>query len=140
MNNFTKPLIGGEKRDSGVLQIFTQSTDSPKIYSTGLGGTYDLTLTDIILIHSGDLGKEYALQIISDTLRLDRGNGNDNIKFISKDYGANNLSFPIKLRQAELRNWVSVSFQQIGTVGLDINDPNDATDYNVILTIAYEKL
>ena len=145
-NNITKPkqLIGGERRDKGVLQIFCQSTDAIKQYSTGLHGTYELTLTDIMLLHSGELGKEYPLQIISDTLYIDRGNLNTNIKFISKDYGANILQYPIKLRQAELRNFVDIAFIQLGTLGLDINNippfPDPPTDYNVILTMEYERL
>ena len=135
MNNFAKPLIGGEKRDSGILQIFTQSTDSPKIYSTGLGGTYDLTLQDIKVISAAATAEEYAVQIISDTLRLDRGNGNDNIKFIHRN-GASELPYPIKLRQADVKNWVSIDYQRLGSVQDNIND----NSYNVLLTIAYEKL
>jgi hypothetical protein len=135
MNTYPKPLIGGEKRDSGILQIFTQSTDSPKIYSTGLGGTYDLTLQDIKVIHAGATAEEYAVQIISDTLRLDRGNGNDNVKFIHRN-GAPEIQQSIKLRQADVKNWVSIDYQQLGSVGDNIND----NSYNVLLTIAYEKL
>ena len=135
MNNFAKPLIGGERKEHGILQIFTQSTDSPKIYSTGLGGTYDLTLQDIKVVSAGVAGEEYAVQIISDTLRLDRGNGNDNIKFIHRN-GAPEIQQSIKLRQADVKNWISIEYERIGSVQDNIN----AAAYNVLLTIAYEKL
>ena len=135
MNNFTKPLIGGEKREKGILQIFFSSTDSPKVYSTGLGGTYDLTIQDIKVISAGPATDEYAVQIISDTLRLDRGNTNDNVKFVHRN-GCPEIPSPIKLRQADVKNFLSLSFLQSGSVGEDIN----AAAYNVLLTIAYEKL
>jgi len=135
MNNFTKPLIGGEKREKGILQIFYQSTDSPKVYSTGLGGTYDLTLQDIKVVSAAAAGDEYAIQIISDTLRLDKANLNDNIKFVSRG-GANEIPSPIKLRQADVKNFVSLDFLRLGSVQDDIN----AQAFNVILTISYEKL
>lgn len=135
MNNFTKPLIGGEKREKGILQIFFQSTDSPKVYSTGLGGTYDLTLLDIKVISAAAAGDEYAVQIISDTLRLDRGTTNDNVKFVHRN-GCPEIPSPIKLRQAEVKNMLSLDFIRLGTVQDDIN----AQAFDVLITIAYEKL
>jgi hypothetical protein len=135
MNNFAKPLIGGEKREEGILQIWFQSTDTVKRYSTGLGGYYDLTLLDIKVISASASAEEYAVQIISDTLRLDRGNLNDNIKFVHRN-GAPELPNPIKLRQADVKNWIDVDFQQIGSVQDNIN----GSAYNVLLTIGYEKL
>lgn len=135
MNNFAKPLIGGERRDKGILQLWFQSTDTVKQYSTGLGGTFDLTLLDIKVISSAATAEEYAVQIISDTLRLDRGNLNDNIKFIHRN-GAPELPNPIKLRQADIKNWINLDFQRLGSVQDNIN----GNDYNVLLTIAYEKL
>lgn len=135
MNNFTKPLIGGNSREKGILQIFFQSTDSPKVYSTGLGGTYDLTLQDIKVVSAAVAGDEYAVQIISDTLRLDRGNTNDNVKFVHRN-GSPEIPSPIKLRQADVKNVLSLDFLRLGTLQDDIN----AQAFNVLLTIAYEKL
>jgi len=135
MNNFAKPMIGGESREKGVLQIWTQSTDSPKQYSTGLGGTYDLTLLDIKVVSSAAAGEEYAIEIISDRLRLDRGNLNDNVKFVHRN-GCPELPNPIKLRQMDINNWISIEYQQLGSVQDNIN----ANTYNILLTIEYQKL
>lgn len=136
MDNIYKKLISNNGGDEGLLQLFCQSTDVNKVYSTGLGGTYELRIVNISVISNAVPGKEFSIEIISDTFRLDRGNGNENIKFIYRDYGASELTYPIKLRQAELRNFVSVSFLQLGTVGLDIN----ASNYNIILTVEYKRL
>jgi hypothetical protein len=43
-----KPLIG-TKKDVGNFQIFFQSTDTNKQYSTALNGTYNLKLIDLHL-------------------------------------------------------------------------------------------
>jgi hypothetical protein len=123
-------------KDKGTFQLFTQSTDSVKTYATGLSGVYDIRITDIKLIHAGGGNTEYAVQIISDTLRLSLGNVNDNIKFFHRN-GANEIPNPIKLYQLNINNHVSCSFLQLGSVGTDINTGGD---YNVVITFEYEKL
>jgi hypothetical protein len=146
-NNITKPkqLIGGERRDKGVLQIFFQNSDPEppgqgSKYSTSLNGTYDITILDIKVISAAASGSEFAVQIISDTFKLERGAGgsagaNDNVKFFHRN-GSNEIPNPIKLRQAEVRNWIELSFLQVGSIGTDIN----SAAYNILLTIEYEKL
>lgn len=137
-NNISGPkqLIGGERRDKGTLQIFYKSTDTqPPRYATGLNGTYDLTLLDLKIISDAQNAEEYCVEMLSDTFRIDRGNLNDNFKFIYRN-GELIVPNPVKFRQAEVRNFVEVDFQQLGTVQDNIN----AHDYNIILTIEYEKL
>lgn len=130
-----KRLIG-DKRDKGTFQLFTQSTDTNKTYATGLSGVYDIKITDIKVLHAGVQTNEYAVQIISDTLRLSLGNVNDNIKFYHR-VGANEFSSPINLYQLNINNHVSCSFLQLGTLGTDINTGGA---YNVVITFEYEKL
>ena len=140
-NNITAPkqLIGGERRDKGILQIFFQSTDTVAYqgarYATGLNGTYELTLLDLKLISAAATAEEYCIEMISDTFRIDKGNLNDNFKFIHRN-GAPEVPNPIKLRQVEVRNWVQLDFQQLGSV----QDNVDSNAYNILLTIEYEKL
>jgi len=136
-NNISPPkqLIGGERRDTGTLQIFFQSTDTKKQYSTGLNGTYNLTLLDLKVISSGASGDEYCIEMLSDTLKVDRGNINDNFKFVHRN-GTPETPNPIKFRQLEVRNFVDLDFQQLGSVQDNIN----AQAYNVLLTIEYERL
>lgn len=122
-------------KDKGTFQLFTQSTDSVKTYATGLSGVYDIRITDIKVIHStGNV--EYAVQIVSDTLRLSLGNLNDNIKFFHRN-GASEISYPINLYQLNINNYVSCSFLQLGSVGSDINTGGN---YNIVITFEYEKL
>jgi hypothetical protein len=140
-NNITAPkqLIGGERRDKGVLQIFFQSTDNSfnqlTRYSTGLNGVYDLTLLDLKVIHSAAAAEEYAVEMLSDTFTINNGNTNTNFKFIHRN-GCPEVPNPVLFRQAEVRNFVSLGFQQIGSVQDNIN----SDDYNILLTIEYEKL
>ena len=123
-------------KDKGTFQLFTQSTDANKIYATGLSGVYDIRITDIKLVHAGGGSTEYAVQIISDTLRLSLGNENDNIKFFHRN-GAVEVPNPIKLYQLNINNYVSCSFLQLGSVGTDVNTGGA---YNVVITFEYEKL
>lgn len=136
-NNISAPkqLIGGERRDNGLLQIFFQSTDAPKQYSTGLNGTYNLTLLDLKVVSAAAAGDEYAVQMISDTFHINNGNTNTNFKFIHRN-GCPEIPNPIKLRQAEVRNFIDLDFVRLGIVQDDIN----AQAYNVLLTIEYERL
>ena len=136
-NNITKPkqLIGGERRDKGVLQIFFQSTDSPKQYSTGLHGTYDLKLLDLKVISAGANSQEYAVEMLSDTFSINNGNTNTNFKFIHRN-GCPEVPNPVLFRQAEVRNFVDIDFNRLGSVKDDI----DGAAYNVLLTIQYERL
>ena len=146
-NNITKPkqLIGGDRRDKGVLQISYQSTDpeSPgqgSKYSTGLNGTYDLTLLDLKVISAAVAESEFSVQIVSDTLKTERGAGsgagtNDNVKFMHRN-GTSEIPNPLKLRQIDIRNWIELSFLQLGTIGVDIN----AAAFNILLTLEYERL
>jgi hypothetical protein len=123
-------------KDKGTFQLFTQSTDTNKTYATGLSGVYDIKITDIKLIHAGGGSTEYAVQIISDTLRLSLGNVNDNVKFFHRN-GTSEVPNPIKLYQLNINNYVSCSFLQLGSVGTDINTGGA---YNVVITFEYEKL
>lgn len=123
-------------KDKGTFQLFTQSTDVSKIYPTGLSGVYNIKITDIKLIHAGAGANDYAVQIISDTLRLSLGNGNDNIKFVHSNGGVE-MPNPIKLYQLNINNYVSCEFLQLGSVGSDINTGGN---YNIIITFEYEKL
>lgn len=136
-NNISNPkqLIGGERRDKGTLQIFFQSTDSPKQYSTGLHGTYDLKLLDLKVISAGANSQEYAVQMLSDTFSINNGNTNSNFKFIHRN-GCPEVPSPVLFRQAEVRNFVDVDFNRLGSVKDDI----DGAAYNVLLTIQYERL
>lgn len=136
-NNITKPkqLIGGERRDKGVLQIFFQSTDSPKRYSTGLNGTYDLTLLDLKVITAAASAEEYCVEMLSDTLHINNGNTNTNFKFMHRN-GCPEVPNPVRFRQAEVRNFVDIDFNRLGSVQDDI----DGNAYNVLLTIEYERL
>jgi hypothetical protein len=130
-------LIGGSrKRDErGTLQLFCQSADTVKVYSTGLSGTYNLKLINSVLIHSGVATLEFAFQIISDTFRLAYGNTNNNIKLVhERETGM--IPTPIPLYQVDIKNHVAVDFQQLGSVGTDIN----TVTYNIVLTFEYEKL
>ena len=145
--SYPKQLIGGERRDKGLLQIFFQSTDTQPAnqgakFSTGLNGVYDLRLMDIKVISSAAAGSEFAVQLVSDTLKLDRGSAlassqyfNDTVKFVHWN-GAPEIPSPILLRQMEIKNWIDMEFIQLGTIGADINSAN----YNVLLTIEYERL
>jgi hypothetical protein len=140
-NNISAPkqLIGGERRDKGVLQLFFQSTDAVAYYGarypTGLHGTYDLTLLDLKVISSAATAEEYCVEMLSDTFKIDRGNTNDNFKFVHRN-GCPEVPNPVKFRQAEVRNWVQLDFQQFGSV----QDNIDSNAYNILLTIEYEKL
>ena len=130
-------LIGGSrKRDErGTLQLFCQSADTVKVYSTGLSGTYNLKLINAELIHSGPNSSEFAFQIISDTFRLAYGNTNNNIKLMH-DRASSSVPNPIPLYQVDIKNHVAVDFLRLGAVGTDIN----TVTYNIILTFEYEKL
>lgn len=134
--SYPKQLIGGERREKGTLQIFYKSTDTqPPRYSTGLNGTYDLTLLDLKVISSAATAEEYCVEMLSDTFRIDRGNLNDNFKFVHRN-GAPELPNPVKFRQATINNYVEVDFQQLGTIQDNIN----ANDYYILLTFEYERL
>lgn len=137
--SYPKQLIGGERRDKGVLQIFFQSTDTLAYqgarYATGLNGTYDLTLLDLKVISAAATAEEYAVEMLSDTLRIEKGNTNDNFKFVHRN-GCPEVPNPIKFRQATVNNWITLDFQQFGSV----QDNIDSNAYNVLLTIEYEKL
>jgi len=147
MDNIYKKLISNNACDEGVLQIFTQSTDTIRQYHSGLNGSYDLKLLDIKVISGAIAGSEFAIQIISDTLRIDRGalNGgqtaiiqstnNDNVKFFHRN-GSPEIPSPIKLRQQTIRGWIDIDFQQLGTGGTDIN----ASTWSILLTIEYKRL
>jgi len=130
-------LIGGSRKrdDRGTLQLFCQSADTVKVYSTGLSGTYNLKLIDVELIHSGLATAEFAFQIISDTFRLAYGNTNNNIKLVH-DLHSSMIPNPIPLYQVDIKNHVAVQFLRLGAVGTDIN----TVTYNIILTFEYEKL
>lgn len=149
--SYPKQLIGGDRRDKGVIQIWFQSSDPQPAgqgakYSTGLNGVYDLILTEIKLIHDHAPNQHFAIQMISDTFKLDKGAGasgnalgnggdNDNVKFVHLD-GQPDLLYPIKLRQTEIKNWVELEFRRLGSIQDDINTDS----YNILLTIEYERL
>ena len=140
-NNISAPkqLIGGERRDKGVLQIFYQSTDPEPAgqgskYSIGLNGMYDMKLLDLKII-AGTIGAGLAVQMISDTFKIDRGNQNDQFKFIYKG-GVPEIPSPIQFRQVQINNWVELSFIQLGLIGTNIN----TQPYNILMTFEYEKL
>lgn len=122
-----------QRGDVGVLQIYWQSSDTNKNYSTGLNGEYDLKLLDLKLI-GGAANTEYFLQMISSTIRLDRGNLNDNYKFHHIS-GQNTVANPIMFYDNVIKNWVDIDFQQLGSVG-----GNLPAAYNIILTFQYERL
>ncbi len=137
-----KPLIKSGKYDTGTLQIFAQSTDTVKVYSTSLNGEYDLILTDIKLLTDGVAGDEYACQIVSDTLRTDKGTAlsgsafqNDLIKLFHRN-GTPEMTSPLLLRNQVIRNWMSISLQQVGVLGIDIN----TVAHNLLLTFEYKRL
>lgn len=140
-NNISKPkqLIGGDRRDKGVLQIFYQSADTSynqlTTYSTGLHGTYDLKLLDLKVISAGANTQEYCVEMLSDTFQISCGNTNANFKFIHRN-GAPEVPNPVLFRQAEVRNNVLVGFQKLGSV----KDNIVSNAFNIILTIEYEKL
>jgi len=136
-NNISKPkqLIGGERRDKGTLQIFFQSTDSPKKYSTGLHGTYDLKLLDLKVISAGANSQEYAVEMLSDTFSINNGNTNTNFKFIHRN-GCPEVPNPVLFRQTDVRNFVDIDFNRLGSVKDDI----DGAAYNILITIEYERL
>ena len=136
MSSLITPKKTISMKDKGTFQLFTQSTDTSKIYPTGLSGVYDIKITDIKLIHTGGGANEYAFQIISDTFRISLGNVNDNIKIIHRN-GAPSIPNPIKLYQLNINNYVSCEFQRLGSVGTDINVGGN---YNVLITFEYEKL
>ena len=136
MSSLITPKKTISMKDKGTFQLFTQSTDTNKRYATGLSGVYDIKITDIKLIHNGGVGNEYAFQIISDTFRISLGNVNDNIKVVHRN-GANEVPYPIKLYQLNINNYVSCEFQQLGSVG---NNINVGGNYNVVITFEYEKL
>ena len=147
MDNIFKKVISNNACDEGILQIFCQSTDTIRQYHSGLNGIYDLKLLDIKLISGAVAGAEFAIQIISDTLKIDRGalNGstagviqstnNDNVKFFHRN-GAPEIPNPLKLRQQTVRGWVDIDFQQLGTEGTDIN----ASTWAILLTLEYKRL
>jgi hypothetical protein len=136
MASLIQPKKVVSMKDKGTFQLFTQSTDANKTYATGLSGVYDVKITDIKMVHAGGNNNEYAIQIISDTLRLSLGNVNDNVKFIHRN-SASDVINPIKLYQLNINNYVSCSFLQLGSVG---NDVNTGGDYTVVITFEYEKL
>ena len=137
-----KPMIKSGKYDVGTLQIFYQSSDPVKNYSTSLNGEYDLTLIDVKLLHENAAAGEYPCMIVSDTLRTDKGTAlsgtefqNDLFKFVHRS-GAPELTSPILLRNQVIRNWVSISLLRLGTLGSDIND----VTHNLLLTFEYKRL
>jgi len=130
---YPKQLIGGDRRDKGTIQIFTQSTDNPKIYSTGLNGVYDMKLIDIKLICA--LASGFSIQMISDTFRINHGNTNNNFRYIFRS-GTSELTTDMVFKQVQVNDKVSISFSRNGSIGNDINLNN----YNTILTFEYEKL
>lgn len=141
-NNISAPkqLIGGERRDKGVLQIFYQSTDPEPAgqgskYSTGLNGMYNMKLLDLKTITTAGVGSGYVIQMISDTFKIDRGNINTQFKFIYKA-GVPEIPNPIEFRQTQINNNIELSFLQLGVIGQNIN----AAPYNILLTFEYEKL
>ena len=140
-NNITKPkqLIGGERRDKGSLQIFYQTSDTSynqqTSYSTGLHGTYDLTLLDIKITSAAAAAQEYVVEMLSDTFQINNGNTNTNFKFVHRN-GCPEIPSPVLFRQTEVRNNVSLGFQKLGSIQENIND----SSYNVLLTMEYEKL
>jgi hypothetical protein len=146
-NNITKPkqLIGGERRDKGILQIFYQSSEEKSLptYATGLNGTYQFTILGLNVITDGDAANEYAVEMISDTFFVDKGAGqnteaggaNANFKFFHRN-GCPEIPIPIKLRQVDVRNHITLNFSKLGVIGANLSDVN----YNILLTIEYEKL
>jgi hypothetical protein len=129
-----KRLIG-DKRDKGVFQLFCQSTDTNRVYPTGLSGTFNLELLDIKLNHAGVAATVFAFQIISDTLRNSFGNVNDNLKFVASN-DLTSIPNPIPLHQVSINNHIAVDFARLGVTGGDIT----ATTYDIVLTFKYEKL
>lgn len=138
--NKYKPLIGmskdGYPKDCGVLQIFWQNSDTNKNYSTGLNGEYNLKLLDLKLI-GGVSNGEYFIQMISSTVKLDRGNLNDNYKF-QHISGQNTVANPIMFYDCSVKNWIDIDFATIGGVGA--NNNTLPPSYNIILTFEYERL
>lgn len=129
-----KTTLIGQKRDIGTLQIFWQSSDTLRNYSTGMNGEYDLKLLDIKFIGDGGANKEYFLQMISSTIKNDRANLNDNFKFHHIN-GQSSISNPVVFHDCVIKNWVDIDFVELGSVG----DPLPA-NYNLILTFEYERL
>ena len=146
-NNITYPkqLIGGERRDKGILQIFYQSSEEKNqpTYATGLNGTYQFTLLGLNLITDGNVSDEFAVEMLSDTFFVDKGAGqnteaggaNANFKFFHRN-GCPEIPIPIKLRQVDVRNHITLNFSKLGFIGTNITD----VGYNILLTIEYEKL
>lgn len=129
-----KALIG-TKKDCGNLQVFYQSTDTVKQYQTTLNGEYNLKLVDLKVISAAAAGTVFSVQIISNTLKCDRGNTNDNYKFVYRD-GCNELPSPIMFYDIPVRGWFDLDFLQLGAIGTNIN----ASAYNILLTFEYERL
>lgn len=144
MDNIYKKLVSNNGCDEGILQILTQSIDTVKQYQSGLNGEYDLKLLDIKVISAAAAGSEFPIQIISNTLRIDRGaineltnalNNNDNIKFFHRN-GCPEITQPIKLRQQTVRGWIDINYLKLGSGGDDIND----NEWMILLTIEYKRL
>lgn len=127
-----KPLVS-MKKDTGILQIFFQSADTVKQYSTALNGEYNLKLLDLKFI-GGALNAEYFIQMNSSTIRLDKGNLNDNFKFQHIN-GQNTVSNPIMFYDCVVKNWIDIDFTSLGSVGTAL-----PANYNIILTFEYERL
>ena len=73
--------------------------------------------------------------MLSDTFHINNGNTNTNFKFIHRN-GCPEVPNPVRFRQAEVRNFVDIDFNRLGSVQDDI----DGNAYNVLLTIQYERL
>lgn len=147
MDNIYKKNITNNGCDEGILQIFCQSTDTYRQYHSGLNGSYDLKLLDIKVISGAVAGSEFAIQIVSDTLKIDRGalnastsaipqsTNNDNVKFFHRN-GAPEIPNAIKLRQQNIRGWIDIDFAMLGTSGTDIN----SSTWSILLTLEYKRL
>ena len=136
-NNITygKQLIGGERRDKGVLQLFCSDIETQ--YATGLNGTYNLILQDVKIIFSGIALTGVPFQIVSNTLRLDRGNDNTYVKVIVRS-ASEEKQTAIPLKQEMINNYIDVSFIRLGVIGSNLNTL--VGGYNVLLTIEYERV
>jgi hypothetical protein len=134
-NNITpyKQLIGGDRREKGIFELYVQTNDTIKQYATGLDGTYKLTLQNIQSIDA--FSSTLVFEIISDTLRIDRGSNNTYIKGALRNE-RETICTPMILRQTDIKNWIDLSFRQLGTIGSNIG----AISVGLVLTFEYEKV
>ena len=135
---YPSQLIGGERQEKGILQLFCTSLDVNKRYATGLNGTYNLILKDVKMLQAGTISiAGCAFQIVSDTLQIDRGNDNTNVKVVVRSTAEEKIT-PIILKQQTIKNHIEVSFLKLGIIGSDINLLIGG--WNITLTIEYERI